>query len=151
MLPMPNIAAVLKAEIARVARKEVRGAVDSLRKATTGHRSEVAALKRRLQELERQVKKQPRPVARPQSAADAATAADSGGLRFRAAGMAKNRERLGLSAREFGLLVGVSAQAINAWEQGKAKPVGEQLAVVASLRGVTKAEAAERLAAARAT
>jgi DNA-binding transcriptional regulator YiaG len=149
MLPMPNIAAVLKAEIARVARKEVRGVIDSLRKANTAHRSEVAALKRRLQELERQMKKQPRAVARSPSAATAA-AADQGGLRFRAAGMAKNRERLGLSAREFGLLIGVSAQAINAWEQGNAKPVGEQLAIVASLRGVTKAEAAERLAAARA-
>ena len=147
MLAMPNIASVLKAEIARVARKEVRGAIDSLRKANSAHRSDIAALKRRVQELERQLKKPPRAPARQSSAA---TPAEASGLRFRAAGMATNRERLGLSAREFGLLVGVSAQAVNAWEQGKAKPVGEQLAVVASLRGITKAEAEERLAAARA-
>ena len=77
---MPNIAAVLKAEIARVARKEVRGAVESLRKATSAHRSEVAALKRRLLELERQVKKQTRTVPRARLAAAGAAAADPSGL-----------------------------------------------------------------------
>lgn len=63
--------------------------------------------------------------------------------------MAANRERLGLTARQFGQLVGVSTQTINAWEQRKSKPDADQLAIVASLRGISKTEAAERLDAVR--
>jgi hypothetical protein len=44
---MPNIASLLKAEISRVARKEIRAEITALRKAATTHRSEIAALKRR--------------------------------------------------------------------------------------------------------
>ena len=46
---MPNIASVLKTEIARVARKEVRSEIGSLKKATATYRTEIAALKRRAQ------------------------------------------------------------------------------------------------------
>ena len=52
--------------------------------------------------------------------------------------MAKNRERLGLSARNFGLLIGTTAQAVNAFESGKSKPEGKQLAAIAALRGAGK-------------
>src|SRR5664279_3783733 len=51
---MPNIAAILKIEISRVARKEVRGEVLAIKKAVSAHRSEIAAQKRRIHELERQ-------------------------------------------------------------------------------------------------
>jgi hypothetical protein len=50
---MPNIASVLKSEIARVARKEVRGEIQSLKKAVGTYRSEIADLKRRTKALER--------------------------------------------------------------------------------------------------
>ncbi len=49
---MPNIATVLKAEIARVARKELRSQTDSLKKSLASHRTEIAALKKRVRELE---------------------------------------------------------------------------------------------------
>ncbi len=146
---MPNVAAALKAEIARVARRELRSTTDSLKKASATQRSEIAALKRRVQELERALKMQARANQSPAARATLSAQEAPIGLRFRPAGMAANRERLGLSAREFGLLVGVSAQAINAWEQRKAKPNAEQLALVAALRGISKDQAAERLAAAR--
>ncbi len=141
---MPNIASALKAEIARVARKELRAAVDGLRKTVASQRAEIAALKRRLRDVEQQLKKVPPPAAR---ARQPKPEVDTTGLRFRAAGMATNRERLGLTPRQFGVLVGVSAQAINAWEQGKTKPEGEQLLAVAALRSITKAQAAEQLSA----
>jgi hypothetical protein len=47
---MPNIATILKAEILRLARKEVRSEVEGLKKASTLYRSEIAALKRRVPE-----------------------------------------------------------------------------------------------------
>ncbi len=68
-------------------------------------------------------------------------------FRFRASGMASNRKRLGLSAADFGLLVGASGQSVYAWEQGKARPRGKSLAAIAALRGIGKREVAERLAA----
>lgn len=54
---MSNVASVLKEEISRVARKEIRRETSSLKKASTTHRSEIAALKRRVFELERQLRR----------------------------------------------------------------------------------------------
>ena len=53
---MSNIATVLKEEISRIARKEIKRETSSLKKSSTTHRSEIAALKRRVQELERQLR-----------------------------------------------------------------------------------------------
>jgi transcriptional regulator with XRE-family HTH domain len=57
--------------------------------------------------------------------------------------------RLGLSAGDFGKLVGVSANSVYAWESGSTIPRREQLAKIAALRAVGKLEAAKRLEAAR--
>ena len=54
---MPNIASVLKEEIARVARKQARGELAVLKKASAQHRADIAALKRRLSGLEQQLKR----------------------------------------------------------------------------------------------
>jgi DNA-binding transcriptional regulator YiaG len=148
---MPNIATVFKAEITRLARKEVRENSDGLRKAVATQRTEIATLKRRLQELEGMLKK----LAKGQSAisvrpgAPASSESSGTGLRFRAKGMAANRKRLGLSASDFALLVGTTGQSVYAWEAGKAKPRPEALAAIAALRGIGKLEAEARLAAAK--
>ena len=52
---MPNIAAVLKAEIARLTRKELRAQSGGLKKASSQHRRDIAALKRQVSKLEGQV------------------------------------------------------------------------------------------------
>ena len=54
---MPNIANIFKAEITRVARKEVRAEVDSLRKALAAQRSAIAALKREIADLHKGIKR----------------------------------------------------------------------------------------------
>jgi hypothetical protein len=54
---VPNIALVLKAEVARVARTEVRRETMQLKKAVSSYRPEIAALKRRTQELESQLRR----------------------------------------------------------------------------------------------
>src|SRR4030081_3377280 len=54
---MPNIASVLKEEISRVARKEIRRETAALKKASATYRSEVAAFKRRVLDLERQLRR----------------------------------------------------------------------------------------------
>ena len=151
---MANIATVFKAEITRLARKEVREGSDGLKKAVTAQRSEIANLKRRIQELEGVVKKLAKGssavTVRPRAPVSNESGDSSGtGLRFRAKGMAANRKRLGLSAADFGLLVGATGQSVYAWESGKAKPRAEALAAIASLRGIGKLDAEARLAAAK--
>jgi DNA-binding transcriptional regulator YiaG len=149
---MPNIATVFKAEITRLARKESRENTDGLKKAVAAQRAEIASLKRRLQAVEASVKRLAKGAgadpARPRAAApEQGAEADGSGLRFRAQGMAANRKRLGLSAADFGLLVGATGQSIYAWEAGKAKPRPQALAAIAALRGIGKREVDARLAA----
>ena len=112
---MPNIASVFKAEIARIARKEIRSEVDGLKKAVNAYRSQIAALKRRAQDLERALRsaRKAAPNATPIADDDGATPS----LRFSAKGLASQRRRLGLSAESLGLLL------------GSVRPVGLQLGV----------------------
>lgn len=152
-MSMPNIATVLKTEISRIARKEVRTETESLKKAVAVQRSEIANMKRRVYELERQLKALSKAAGRSVVKASAVAAESEGdveGLRFRAEGMASNRKRLGLSAAEFGLLVGATGQSLYSWEQGKSKPRAKNLAAIASLRGIGRREVARRLDALRA-
>jgi len=141
---MPNVGTVLREEIARLSRKESRSQIDPTKKATTQHRRDIAALKRQVAQLERQVAL----LSRKHLGAPAVAAADSPvkPLRFTAKGLSAHRNRLGLSAADFGRILGVSAQSIYNWERGLARPRAEQLTKLAALRGIGKREAGERLA-----
>jgi DNA-binding XRE family transcriptional regulator len=142
---MANVASVLKEEIARVARKEIRAETQSLKKAVSLFRTEIAALKRRSQALEQELKR----LGRPPKKTGAVAAEDSEprrGLRFSAKGLASQRARLGLSAADCGLLIGASGQSIYNWEAGTAHPRARHLAAIAELRSMGKKEAAARLA-----
>jgi DNA-binding transcriptional regulator YiaG len=143
---MPDINTVLKAEITRLARKELKSETDGFRKAMAAYRTEISALKKRVGELESGMKRVGTTARKaPAQAAMSAAEDEATGLRFRAAGMAANRKRLGLSAADFGLLVGTTGQSIYAWESGKAKPRAQNLAAIAGLRGVGKSEVTARL------
>src|SRR5437762_9104879 len=138
---MPNIGALLKQEIVRLARKESRAEVQATKKASAQHRRHIAALRRQVAALERQVALLRR------SALDRPQAATAGPkpLRFVAKGLKSQRGRLGLSAADYGKLVGVSAQSVYNWEQGNASPRPEQLKRIAALRSISKREAQARL------
>lgn len=136
---MPNIGALLKQEIARLARREIRAQVQATRKASTQYRRHIAALRRQVATLERQVALlQRRVLGKPPGGA---TVAPTQKIRFVAKGLKSQRTRLGLSAADFGRLVGVSAQSIYNWEQGHATPRAEQLRMIATRRGIGKREA----------
>lgn len=143
---MPNIAAVLKDEIARIARKEIRTATEEFRKASTQHRTHIAALRRRIDELERQLKRVGKTAARAPAAAAEEDSAAGTARRFSATRLAAQRRKLGLSAADFATLLGVSGQSVYKWEHGEARPRARQLEAIATLRGVGKREAAEQLA-----
>ena len=143
---MPNIAAVLKTEIARIARKEVRSQTEELRKASSQYRSHIAALRKRIDALERQVKRVGKAPAR-SAQPDTATDDDQGtSRRFSATRLAAQRRKLGLSAADFATLLGVSGQSVYKWEHGESRPRARQLEAIAAVRGIGKREAAARLA-----
>ena len=141
---MPNIASVLKTEIARVARKEVRGELESLRKASSAYRSQIAALKRRVQTLEQDLRRLGKTKAPAASAA--ADETPSSTLRFSAKGLASQRVRLGLSAEDCGRLLGTSGQSVYNWEGGATHPRAKHLPAIAALRTLSKKDAAAVLA-----
>lgn len=141
---MPNIASVLKEEIARVARKEVRSDTQPLKKSSATHRSDIAALKRRIAALEQMVKRLGKNAGAKTAQPDANLPA--GSFRFSAGGLLAQRKRLGLSAAEAGKLLGVSDQSVYKWENGKTRPRASQFASIAALRGMSKKQAAARLA-----
>jgi DNA-binding transcriptional regulator YiaG len=141
---MPNIAALLKAEISRVARKEVRSEIASLKKSAKLYRAEIATLKRRTLVLENHLRRLGKASAK--AAPVPAEPDPSAKPRFSAKGLASQRRRLGLSAQDLGMLVGASSQSIYNWEQGKARPLERHLAAIASIRALGRREAAARLA-----
>jgi DNA-binding transcriptional regulator YiaG len=138
-----NIAAVLKNEISRVARKEVRSETQQLKKSVVHYRAEIAALKRRLAELERAAKRERKAPGKP---AVVESAEKPQRMTFSASGLAAQRKKLGLSANELGALVGVTGQSIYKWEQGKAKPRSAQLMALRALRTLGKKAVVARLA-----
>lgn len=136
---MPNIASILKAEISRVARKEVKLEVESLRKASAAHRSSIAELRRQVQRLEKELHRLTKGATRAVVAAESDGEEEMGTKRrFSQTRLATHRSKLGLSAASYGQLVGVSGQTIYHWEQGKARPRAAQLESLASVRGLVR-------------
>lgn len=142
---MPNIATALKQEISRLARKEIRTEVEALKKASTQYRSQIAALRKKVDALERQLKRTVKGVAKSTPAKPPENSSSEARLRFRATGFAQHRKRLGLSAREMGLLLDASALSVYKWESGQAKPRAKHLEAIAAVRKLGKREAAKRL------
>ena len=157
---MANLASALKEEIGRLARKEIRQQTAGTARTVAQCEREIAALKRQIGGLQRMLSAQrtqgaPGPtvsrktgkkkVAATREAAKAAPDSSPKRARFSAKGLKANRERLGLSADNYGKLIGVSGLSIYNWEQGKARPRESSIAALMSIRGIGKREAAERL------
>jgi DNA-binding transcriptional regulator YiaG len=145
---MPNIANILKAEIARVARKELRAEIEPLRKSLAQYRSTIAALHRQLTQLERQIKRGAKAAARGAvSSPIKDEAPKERQVRFSAERLAAHRQKLGLSAADYAKLVGASPLSVYKWESGKTRPRQAQIQALAAVRALSKANVQERLAA----
>lgn len=140
---MPNIGAVLKEEIARLARKEIRSQTAAMQKASSQYRRDIAGLKRQVAGLVRQVALLERKVL--VGLREAPPVESGARVRFTAKGLRSQRRRLGLSAADYAKLVGVTPQSIYNWEREVARPRKEQIASLANLRGLGKKEAQAQL------
>jgi DNA-binding transcriptional regulator YiaG len=142
---VPNIAGVLREEIRRLARREIKAQVGTTKQAVARYRSDIANLKRVLTQQEREIqllkKQQSQPQGQPQLGED-----ELESVRFSARSVKAQRSRLGLSAADYGKLVGVSGLTIYSWEHSTSHPRKAQLAALIAVRGIGKREALLKLA-----
>ena len=138
---MPNIAAVLKEEICRLAKKEVKAQVGKTQKASAQYRRDIANLKRQLGQQEREIK-----LLKKQQGQTPKEEEPLETVRYSARSVKAQRSRLGLSAADYGKLVGVSGLTIYNWEHEKSRPRQAQLAALVTVRGIGKREALMKLA-----
>lgn len=129
---MNTFSNAFRAEVVRMARKELKPELQGMRKAITSHRSEIAALKREVKGLTSQLKTAQR-QARP---GGAALSSDQTKVSKRNAGedfvfapelLAQMRSALGATQIEMASLLTVSPLAYSRWEKGQAQPRTKQL------------------------
>jgi DNA-binding XRE family transcriptional regulator len=137
---MPSIANLLKSEIVRLSRKELKAAIQPLRRIATEQRRAIADLKRQLAELQRGLRASSRALRKLPGPVQEAPAA----IRFSPARLANHRAKLELSAAQYGKLVGVTGQTIYNWESG-VRPRPAQLETLAAVRKLGKRVALAKL------
>ncbi len=132
---MGKMEAVLRTEIVRLAKKEVRSACQGLAREVRRLRRKVSGLSKAVGSLEsstaRLAASQPQGPARLEAdAAEVEKARLSPGL------IKKLRSRLKISQAELAKLVGVSAPAVAFWEQGRSRPTQAKKSRIVALRGL---------------
>ena len=146
---MPNIAKVLKEEIARIAKHEAKVAVTPIRKPSIRLRKDLAVLKTRFLALEKANKELHRLVANIQTnqPAPAPTTESARKGWISGKGVKSLRRRLGLSQPEFSKLVGVSSKTVLQWESkpGTLMLRNATKTAVFAIRNIGAREAAARL------
>lgn len=141
---MPNLATALREEISRLARKEIRSELATLKKQSAQYRRDIAALKRQNDEQARELaflRKQEKK----RLADEPVPASEGEDVRFSPKWLKSHREKLGISAEKYGKLIGASGLSVYHWESGKTTPRDAQKAKLASIRGIGKREAEKRL------
>jgi DNA-binding transcriptional regulator YiaG len=135
----------LKSEIARVARKELKDELLALRKATTTHRSEIAALKRQVKSLASALKSTTKAAKANSKEVSVADAPTTPGIRFSAARLVALRAKWGITQAQMAAVLDVSYLSVHKWEAGAAKPRAAQLQKIAAVMKMGKREVQKTL------
>jgi DNA-binding XRE family transcriptional regulator len=143
---MPSLLPSLNDHVRRLARREIRAQTQRTKRASSQHRRDIAALKRLIKALSSRLTTVEKRAGKASPALAAASEISAEGLRFRRDGFKTHRTKLGLSAKDYGKLIGVSGLTIYHWEKGTAKPRRKHLPAIASVRGLGKREVMQRLA-----
>src|SRR5688572_10176187 len=118
---MPNITSVLNDQIRRLAKREIAAQTRTTRRLTAQYRRDIAALKRHVATLQRSVAFLERQEKR-RATTQPPALPKAEGIRFRPDGLRSHRRRLGLSAEDYGRLVGASGLRVYHWESRKVRP-----------------------------
>lgn len=144
---MPNVASILKGEISRISRKEVKSAVAGIAKSQTNIRKTAADLKKRVASLEKEVKRLTIGKRREKTISVKEQPEGQEKARFTSKGVKSLRNRLGLSQADFAKLVGATSNAVYLWEnkEGSLKLRDKTKAALLSIRTMGAREAKAKL------
>ena len=148
---MPTLAALLKEEISKIARKEVQDQVRELRQTVREQRDAIARLEKQVGSAKAKAATKPS-AAKPAAAKPAAKVRKPAGdtdrrkqLRIAPNTIKKHRKRLKLSQAELGQLLNVSTNTVLRWEAGTSKPRRQHLPGLDQLRTISKRELKKQL------
>ena len=144
---MPNIAALLKDEMRRIASREVRATIAGLKKDNVRLKRTVADHKRRLAELERTAKRLESETAPIRTEAARPAQEELQKARITARFIKNLRKRLGLSQAQLAKLLEVSPQSVFSWEhkEGRLTLRDGTKAAIVQARKLGAREARKRL------
>jgi DNA-binding transcriptional regulator YiaG len=146
---MSNVVKILKAEIARISKREAKSATQGIGKSNTWLRKTVADLKKRLVLLEKENKRLVAAIKKYQVAQPEKVEKEEGKkARFTSKGILALRRKLRLSQADFGKLLGATPHAVYLWEKkiGALNLRDKTKAAILSIRGLGAREAKEKLA-----
>jgi DNA-binding transcriptional regulator YiaG len=145
---MSNVVNVLKAEIARISKREARSATQGIGKSNVWFRKTVADLRKRVLLLEKENKRLAAAIKRYQVAQpEKVDQGEASKARFTSRGIHSLRKKLRLSQADFGRLLGTTPGAVHLWEKkdGALNLRDKTKAAILSVRGLGAREAKEKL------
>jgi DNA-binding transcriptional regulator YiaG len=142
---MAKLESTIKAEIQRLAKREVRSKFLPLRREVWGMRLKLSWLLKSFTKLDRWAKEQARQHEKEKPKLEAAPE-EVKASRLTPDRIRNLRKKLGVSQRELSVLTGVSLGAVAMWEKGKFKPKGEKKATLVALRKIRKRDVKKLLA-----
>jgi len=132
---MAKIEGVIKSEIIRLAKREVRAVFRPLRREVWQMSTKLSNLSKGIASLNRMAKELHLEEAKPKLEA---TPEEIKASRLTPERIRRIRSKLGISQRELGILIGASLGAVLSWEKGKFKPKGDKKAALVGLRKLKK-------------
>ena len=131
---MSTVMKELKAEISRLARREIKKALAPVQRVNAARRGLIADLRRQVVALRKELNG----LRRARSAAEAGPQASEAGARFwiTGKGVRSLRKRLGLTQAEFGTLAGVTTQSVVHWEATQGTIAIRRKETVGKLRAI---------------
>jgi DNA-binding transcriptional regulator YiaG len=140
---MAKIEVIIKSEIMRLAKREVRAVFRPLKREVWEMRTKVSNLSKGMASLNRVTKELHLEEVKPKLEATPEEIKASRLTPERIQGL---RKKLGISQRELGILIGSSTGAVLSWEKGKFRPMGEKKAALVAVRKLKKREVKKLLA-----
>jgi DNA-binding transcriptional regulator YiaG len=146
---MSNVVKALKAEIARISKREAKSATQAIGKSNTWLRKTVADLKKRLVVLEKENKRLTAAMKKYQVAQpEKVDTQEASKVRLTSKSIHSLRRKLRLSQADFGKLLGTTPGSVHLWEKkdGPLNLRDKTKAAILSIRGMGAREAKEKLA-----
>lgn len=141
---MSSLITSLKSEIARVAKKEMKTELLSMRKVLTTHRSEIAALKRQVKTLTSEIKQVKR-SGKSAGLAQKPMIKMPRPFKFDASRFAELRNKWGITQAQMAQLLSASSLTVHKWEKGTSNPRAAQLDRIALIMKLGKRQVIQQL------